>query len=495
MQLSTKHPAGQLVEYADFTGGLNTAISVESIGQNELAVAVNVEIDKATGLLRTSYGFDRVAYDSARTFDRLMHDKAGKTLVVTDTSGNVYRFSSGNLVLVGKLTGTSHARCAQWEDGLVIASGGRLQYLHGGTLETISESPARCSGVIVREGRIWTWNAHTIYMSDIGYEHGWKTDTNVASSAQWIEVGYKDTGDIVDLVPTLSTVLVFKDSGYLYRVDGQFPGWSATQIASQVYLDHVGCAVPIGPGIVALGHGKLFSVAPSNEYGEAKAQAMSDKVDREIGRLGADAFLRYVPEENSLWMVSARNLVLVFDISAGAFFYRRYSSAVRDVVCMGKDIYTLREHSLCKQNSNALLLDEGEAMPWAFECKALASQNYLLLKRIIADTTPLFSGNTVDQRFWVGGAMLKGSVPHEGTLWDKEMWSKSTLLTAPLETEPTGENKFSSFFSDAHAYIDTPKTYRAECRCVERRRCLRVRAEGSGGATIFNRIAMDVAEV
>ena len=495
MQLSTKHPAGQMVEYADFTGGLNTAVSVEGIAQNELAVAVNVTIDKGTGLLRTVYGFDRVAYDSSITFDCLMYDKASKTVLVTDTASTLYRVDSGVFQPVGRLTGRNHARYANWEDGILISSGGRLQYYHGGTLETISESPSNCNGVFVRDGRVWTWSGTNIYLSEAGNEHGWSTDTNALSSAQWVEVGYKDTGNISCVVPTLSMVLVFKDGGNMYRIDGQFPSWQATLIATQIPLDNSDCCISIGSGVTALGGRKLRSVT-GNEYGDMQAQSLSEKVQSDVASYGSASRIRYVSKDNSIWIMErGKSQALVYDVALGSFFYHQYTTEVLDVMSVGEDVYTLRAHSLCVRNQNALMVDEGASLPWAFECKALSSQNYLLLTRIIADTTPLFEQDSIDQRFWVGGVMLNGSVPHDGTLWDRHLWSKSTLLTAPLESEPSGDNKFASFIRGSHSYIRTPKTYRAECRCVDRRRALRVRAEGSGGATMFNRIAAIVAEV
>ena len=50
MRLSTKHANQQIVEMYDFTGGLNTSVSEEQIAPNELAVAVNFDVQASTGL-------------------------------------------------------------------------------------------------------------------------------------------------------------------------------------------------------------------------------------------------------------------------------------------------------------------------------------------------------------------------------------------------------------------------------------------------------------
>lgn len=49
MRLATKHANQQTVTLYDFTGGLNTSTTEETIADNQLAVAVNVEVDSVTG--------------------------------------------------------------------------------------------------------------------------------------------------------------------------------------------------------------------------------------------------------------------------------------------------------------------------------------------------------------------------------------------------------------------------------------------------------------
>ena len=57
MKLISKHGEQQTtVARVDFTGGLNTSAQVDAIAENQLAECVNMDVDAATGKLRTVEG-------------------------------------------------------------------------------------------------------------------------------------------------------------------------------------------------------------------------------------------------------------------------------------------------------------------------------------------------------------------------------------------------------------------------------------------------------
>jgi len=138
--------ASTTVEYKDFSGGLNTTQNPELIAANELAKAINVEIDSTSGSLKTVAGTDVVltkVQASGVVFTTIMHDSIGGRLLVVDSDRKVYAFpinSPAEITQVGTIDGTGTIEYTPWEDGIVITSGGRLQYFHGGTLETIANS-------------------------------------------------------------------------------------------------------------------------------------------------------------------------------------------------------------------------------------------------------------------------------------------------------------------------------------------------------------------
>ena len=67
-RISVKHANQQIMEYRDFSGGLNTSAALEFIAPNELGKAVNVELDPSTGLLRTVAGTEDLYLSEHRDF-------------------------------------------------------------------------------------------------------------------------------------------------------------------------------------------------------------------------------------------------------------------------------------------------------------------------------------------------------------------------------------------------------------------------------------------
>ena len=133
----------QTIARADFTGGLNKAASVEDISENQLAEVVNMEIDAAIGRLCTVAGTTDILetknifaaiYDSINSLILIV--KNDKKIYLADFQGNIQSQSIGNL------SGNLYPKYATWEDGILIASGGQLQYFNGVELVTLNSQTA-----------------------------------------------------------------------------------------------------------------------------------------------------------------------------------------------------------------------------------------------------------------------------------------------------------------------------------------------------------------
>lgn len=507
MRLSTKHANQRTVAYRDFSGGLNTTDATESIAQNELARAVNVCLDKSTGLLRTVQGTKEICGDEDLEFDVLMIDPWDGTILVTDKSQNVYKLVDNSLEKVGELTGTQSASYATWEDGLVIASGGKLQYYHG-TMETLTGSPDNSMGVFVRDGRVWTWNGDTIYLSGVGDETNWTHDNNDASSAQYVQIGYKDRGNIKGVMALSSDVVIFKDNGHAYHLLGQYPDWQVKSIGRQLGIKNYECCLSVNNGVIVLGDGRVQAVDVTQDYGDMKASYISRKVENEIRALNGKVRIRYVPTMSEVWFLSDENKTppaefLTYDVNTGAYFHRRYNSHTMDVAALGEDTYILKSHCLSKvDNDNYLMLDEGEPMEWEFRTVTMVGYNDILLKRVYVDTTPLFD-NYVEQKFKFGDVMVYGGLPptakylyhNYGVMPHNYRYIRDSYLGIEITDTADGV-----YHNDEHTYKNgtycrSVKCFRNDTRCVDHRRSIPVRVRGIGGVTLFNQIAMDVVEV
>lgn len=501
MRLSKRHANQQTVSYRDFSGGLNTTDASESIAQNELYKAVNVCLDKSTGLLKTIAGTDSIVRDEDKTFDVLMVDPWDSTMLITATDGKVYRVEDG-LVEVGTLTG-QNPTYATWEDGLVIASGGKLQYYHGGTLETISESPDTCNGVFIRDGRIWTWATDRITLSAIGDEHNWTHNNDDASSAQFVDIGYKDRGNIKGVVALSSDVIIFKDNGHAYHLMGAYPDWQVRSIGRQLGIKNYECCLSVGNSVLVLGDGRVQSVEVTQDYGDMKAAYLSRKVEAEVRALSADTRVRYIPTENEVWFLHEGDAeFLTMDIGTNAYFKRRYSTIPRDAASLNDVTYILKEHTLSKVNSNHMMTDDGRPLEWEIQTATMVSYNDLLLKRVYVDTTPFFDLYS-DQRFRFGDVEIYGRLPptarfiyhNFGVLAHNRRYVADPYLGNALT-----DLSESVYHNDRHIYENKQfarslKCYRSETRCVDHRRSIPINARGSGGVTLLNQLAFDVVEV
>ena len=262
MRISSEHANQQTVRFSDFSGGLNTTDAPESIAENELSRSINVEI--YNGQLKTVAG-DRAVYKSSDiSFNNIIYDAIESKMLLTDTDRNVYLLEDGALTSKGTLTGKSEVQYAAWEDGVLIASGGKLQYYHGGTLETIANAPDVCRGAFIKQGRVWTFYDDVLKCSAVGDETAWTNDSNDSSSSQWLQVGYKDGGKIVGVCSLSSDILIFKDNHHAYHLAGAFPNWTLSEIGRQIDCKSYHACVALGNSTLTLGRARCrLSVSPT----------------------------------------------------------------------------------------------------------------------------------------------------------------------------------------------------------------------------------------
>lgn len=232
MRLSTKHgEQQQTVIRADFTGGLNTSMSVEDVAENQLARVLNMEVDHTNGKLRTVSGTRDILLTPdifAAIYDLIngvmLIVKDDRQIYLADFDGNIGANS------LGKLTGELYPKYFPWEDGVLIASGGKLQYFNGAELLLI-DSP-QADDVFVRAGRVVVTFGSTIRYSGVGDENFWADDSNVESASKFIEAGYKDGSNFVGVASLSNNLLVIKANKICYRLVEEYPRWSVGQVAT-----------------------------------------------------------------------------------------------------------------------------------------------------------------------------------------------------------------------------------------------------------------------
>ena len=560
MRISTKHANQQIVEYRDFSGGLNTSNASEMIGQNELSRAVNVEIDKSTGLLKTVPG-TKTLYQRTEgaKFTDIFYDKINDVFIVCDEDKNVYywheiKLDEAGILLnafvypheelpkdgvkkadlvpafiyphltfpkngvreedlipaycmeaeelhkVGTLTGDVPPSFALWEDGTLIASGGKLEYYHGKIMEVLENSPDNCNGVFVRDGRVWTYSKDRLYTSAVGDERSWETDANDQSSGQWIDVGYKDGGSIVGIVSLSTDMLIIKDNGHVFRLSGSFPDWTIKEVSREVTCRGYRASIGILNNAVILGEGFLQAISTTEEYGDMQARDISVKVRNEISLLPRTIKLRYVAPYNQIWIVDNDRRLLFLELDNNAFFEREYTTVLKDVCYKRDEVYVLKNDKIQRLDRDSVF-DEGYFLNWRWRAKTLVSNNYYLVKRARIDITPICDHH-FECRFLVGKAELFGTHQNIAACGYHD-YMHAYLDSRDAYAPPIKVDYLTSddaFMYNGYGYEDeTPgyslNMFRTDERFIERLRKIKVESWGRGGQLLFNGVNFEIAEV
>lgn len=496
MRLASKHGENQrAILKADFTGGLNTSMSAEDIAENQLANVLNMEIDHTDAKLRTVAG----TIDILETPDiyAAIHDlingvilvvKNDKKIYIADFDGHI----SGNAL--GVLTGELYPKYAAWENGVLIASGGKLQYFNGSELVLI-DSP-QADDVFIRAGRVIVAHGSTLRYSGVGGENYWREDSNVESSSKFIEAGYKDGSSFVGVASLSQSVLIIKTNKICYRLADEYPRWSIAQVATNIECNGRRSYCAVGDDVFILGVDEAFLVQ-NTYYGNVKPEDIAALVKSEIRKLPKNAPVKYVAPLAQVWCIGQDGFVLIFDMVVKSWFKRKFNSEVLDVFSADNEVYVVKPDRISKLDKTTFK-DNGEYMNWYFFAQRQVSHHDFLLKRSKVSVTPLnheyycghFNCGRVKLPLPVSDSAMRLS---EG---DSPIFENNTRIMwqGRRNTNILPQIPDEKFFWDNYKILP-PSTFVIESRNVFRSKYLDVGGHGQGGGFIVHSIIMDVAEV
>lgn len=277
--------------FSDFTGGMNTAQPPEQIADNEAELIMNYEYDY--NRLRTRGGTSAPLVSVDDSIKSFYYDAATEAYLLfsagTDKAkGNIYLAYIGEpATLVGQLTGNERPVCCKFDGCIYIASGDKLQYFDYEQLFTV-ESSKLCDNVFERLGRLVTTHRgdDNLYYSATGdakSEDAWKEDSNVDSSSKWLEVGYKDDGDIITCKPMANDLLVFKTNGRIYSVSGEYPAWNVSQVGEKSYAEDIQKSIEIvGDSVAFITRNGIRSVDTVQTYGNFTMNEIGYKFNKSL---------------------------------------------------------------------------------------------------------------------------------------------------------------------------------------------------------------------
>lgn len=277
--------------FSDFSGGMNTAQPPEQIADNEAELILNYEYDY--NRLRTRGGTSAPLVRVDDTIKSFYYDAATEAYLLfgagTDKiKGNIYLAYIGEpATLLGQLTGNERPVCCKFDGCIYIASGDKLQYFDYKQLFTV-ESSKLCDNVFERFGRLVTTHRgdDNLYYSATGdakSKDAWTDNSNDDSSSKWLEVGYKDDGDIITCKPMANDLLVFKTNGRIYSVSGEYPAWNVSQVGEKSYAEDIQKSIEIvGDSVAFITRNGIRSVDTVQTYGNFTMNEIGYKFNKSL---------------------------------------------------------------------------------------------------------------------------------------------------------------------------------------------------------------------
>jgi hypothetical protein len=314
-KLASKHENMSSVVFGDFTGGLNLTRPVESLGDNEMAVADNFEFGPDTGSFKVRAGLSLIARLPADVKD--VFPVAGTDTALVRAGDRLYRLSGTEAVMLRLLTeaDTGKGTFEYWGDnnGVVMAFGGGL-YLYDAETDEISvptdsNAPTQVSTLFYRDGRLAVVESSTddIRFSGVGDPFMWTEDPDDASTAKILSVGYKD-GCALSAVGELGGDLIaFKappgqpEHGRIYRVQGLTPDWTVGLYSKGNSAWNQDSVVTLADDLIFITRVGVASLATTDTYGDFRLNWPGAKVNTALSQVLTDRC--------RLWLISPRGQI------------------------------------------------------------------------------------------------------------------------------------------------------------------------------------------
>ncbi len=385
-------------------------------------------------------------------------------------SGNHYLYKtdlSNQPEEIGQLSSTGRPIMFDWSDKLMIVSGGALQSYDNSTLTTITGTDNEPTSAIfgfVRAGRVVVAQnigdkADYLSYSGVGDEGNWATGT--ASDYEEVQVGYKDAGTIVAIVPLRSALVVFKDSGIVYRVDNEPEDWVVTEIGRNVDCEGIGCALSVSNMVYFLGQNGFAQLNPAQEWGDMMFLTevkpfVNVNVDLK-GKIDSNARIWYVPARSQIWIkIQADNRICIYDLRKNAFTFRVTSEEIIDVCCRDGETYIAMGTGIYRINTSSDE-DNGNSISMSIKSKKYIASNDVHLSYIFAEFSSFKEGNAVIQ---AGKNRFNIDLPVAGVL----IWDLRDTEIADMEDEyinsdyPTTLRKHRNSRNDDFQFVITCTT-------------------------------------
>lgn len=190
--------------------------------------------------------------------------------------------------------------------------------------------------------------SHRINWSAIGDYKSWTHDNYDSSSAQWVDVGYKDQGAIVSVSFLSKSIIVYKQYGKAYQIMGNPHDGTLTvyPLSETAFCD--GESISVDDRSYYLGNSGFMSLTPTDTYADIQPFETGININTMLIRqLGSGARLFHVVSRKQIWIIPSTNYEHVYIYNylprysdgRGTFTMRSTSHPVSDVLVDGTTVY------------------------------------------------------------------------------------------------------------------------------------------------------------
>lgn len=402
MKRTNKHSNMQVTAFSNLIGGINVSDSPERIPETDMQVCKNFIYDRDKRLTGRG-GLSEPVYTFSDYIKGSYYDVDMNTLFFVLNNKTLMKVVIGQEPEeLGLVTGSAIPMFAKFMDKLWIATGDHLQYYDYNALYTVTSSPL-CDMCFTRLSRlaIALTGSDTLYFSAVGDGTDWENITDssegtVASSAQYIDIGYGDSGDILSIVPLSTDLMIIKSNGMIYQLisDMSPSSWQVPPpIATNT--DPVGdmAAINIGSEVVFMSRRGLKTLTTVQDYGNIKASDIGDKFNKMLTEeIWSPQFFDL--KRHSMIIIRPSNdytHLFAYNYMLGAATELRFGVAVTDIVETSDEVYIASDYSVYRW-SFEYTTDNGRAIDYELQLHDIISTEEMLVKSVDTKLTADYAG-------------------------------------------------------------------------------------------------------
>lgn len=399
MRRSSKHTATRLT-LSPLIGGINISAPPEQIAENEMQECQNMWYERDTSRLVGRGGLKLVAtYPSA--IKSLHYDIESNTTFVFLGDGRAFNTTLADAeqgrVSIGKVNGTGKVRCCKFGSDLFMVSGEDVQYYtfeSGAKITTVENAP-KADLIFYRFGRLAVakvGNSSRVTFSSTGdakSDVAWTENSADQSYSQWLDVGDKDNGYIMDVVPLATDIIFFKSSGRCWQLagDNDPDSWQVYTVSSKTDLTTQftagACATNVGENVVFLSLRGLKMLSTTQDYGNISATEIGDKFNKLITRSQYYPELMDMRRHKTLMIRSGVDTSrwIAYNYALDAATVIKFALPIAEILETKDDVFVASGNKIYKWTEEALT-DDGEKIEYIIKPRSVIDSDELLIKSI-----------------------------------------------------------------------------------------------------------------